>query len=222
MKPVLVINFKTYEQGTGKKGLKIAKIADKIAKKEKANIIICVQFTDLYMISKAVKIPVYAQHIDPINYGSNTGWILPESIKKAGAKGTLLNHSEHKIKSKILNDSINRCKEIGLKTLVCANTPKKAREIARLNPNFIAIEPPELIGGDVSVSEAKPQVISKGVNYVKKINPKIPLLVGAGIKTTEDVKKSIELGAKGVLVASGILKAKNPERAIINLIKGFQ
>ena len=98
MKPVLIINFKTYEQGTGEKALKLARIASEVSKKTKESVILSVQMTDLNKISDSVKMHVYAQHIDPIEPGSHTGWILPQALKASGAAGTLINHSEHRIK----------------------------------------------------------------------------------------------------------------------------
>ncbi|RLJ08218.1 MAG: triose-phosphate isomerase [Candidatus Aenigmatarchaeota archaeon] len=215
----LLINFKTYKEGTGKNGFKIGKIAEKLSKKTNVNIILCVQSADIRLFS-SLSLPVYSQHIDPITYGANTGWILPEAIKEAGAKGTLLNHSEHQIDYKTLSLSVKRAKETGLKTVVCIDKPGKAKKTAKLNPDFIAIEPPELIGGNISVSKAKPEIITKTINNVNSVK-KIPVLIGAGIKNREDVKKGIKLGAKGVLIASGVVKASDLEKAIKNILEGF-
>ncbi|MEM7815622.1 MAG: triose-phosphate isomerase [Candidatus Aenigmatarchaeota archaeon] len=216
-KPLLLVNFKTYEEGTGERGLKIARIAEKIATEKNANIAIAVQIAEIQKFSSSVSIPVYSQHMDGIHYGSNTGWILPESIKNAGATGTLLNHSEHPMKADSLREAVERAKELNIKTVVCANTPDSARQMSRLSPDYIAVEPPELIGGNISVSKAKPEVIT---NSIKNVNS-IPLLVGAGIKNREDVRKALQLGAAGVLVSSGIMKALNPERVLKDLVEGF-
>ena len=221
MKPMLLINFKTYEQGTGKKALALAKSSDSIARKTGVNIVLSVQPTDLKGIAGNVSIPVYAQHMDPIKPGSHTGWILPEALKDAGAKGTLINHSEHNIDKKSVSLNIGRCRELGLVSVCCAATPRIAKELAAFGPDFIAIEPPELIGGDVSVSEARPEIISDTVKAVKKVNPKVRVLCGAGVNSTEDVKKARELGAEGVLVASAIVKSNNPDKVIKALIEGF-
>ena len=220
MEKVLLINLKTYEQGTGDKALEIAKIADNLAKNTDVEIILAVQPADLKSVSGSVDIKTFSQHVDPVNYGSKTGWILPESVKQAGAKGTLLNHSERRIDLQTLEKSISRCRKLGLTTVVCADTPETAQKIAGLKPDFIAVEPPELIGGDISVSKAKPEVITESIEKVNSVNP-VPVLVGAGVKDREDVKKGMELGAKGILVASGVVKAGNPEEAIKDLLEGF-
>jgi triosephosphate isomerase len=218
-KPVLLINLKTYEEGTGKNALSLARTAASLAN-EDVEIILAAQPMDIRAVTESVSIPVFAQHIDPVTYGSRTGWILPEAVKAAGAKGTLLNHSERRIDIETIKKSLARCREAGLTTVVCAETPEKAKEIAALHPDYIAIEPPELIGGDISVSKARPEVITESVEKVNSV-ARIPVLCGAGVKDAEDVRKAIELGAKGILVASGVIKTKNQKEAIIDLLKGF-
>jgi len=215
--PLLLINFKTYEEGTGERGLKMAKIIEKVANQKNVNIAIAVQIAEVHRISSEVSITVYSQHMDGIHFGSNTGWILPETIKAAGAIGTVLNHAEHQLKPDSLREAIDRAKEIRLRTVVCANTPEVAKSVAKFSPNYIAVEPPELIGGTVSVSKAKPEVITNSLRNVGSI----PLLVGAGIKTKEDVKKGLQLGASGVFVASAVMKALNPEKIVKELAEGL-
>ncbi len=221
MKPMLLINFKTYEQGTGKKALMIAKKAESVAKKNKADIVLSVQFTDIDRVSGGVSIPVFAQHIDPVEPGSHTGWILPQSVMEAGASGTLINHSEHNIDMKKIEACVGKCKELGLVSVCCAATPSIAGRIAAFSPDFIAIEPPELIGGDISVSKANPGIITKTVDTVRKVNPKVKVLCGAGVSCREDVSKALELGSAGVLVASAIVKSDKPDDVIVDLIGGF-
>ena len=219
--PVMVVNFKTYARGYGKQAFILAKILDDIARESGVSIAIAVSPTDIASISSEVSIPVFAQHIDPIGFGSNTGYILPEAVKEAGAKGTLINHSEHRLKLADIEHTIKRAKEIGLETIVCTNNVQTTVSAAVLNPDFVAVEPPELIGGDISVSAAKPEVISESVEVVKKLALKARVLCGAGVKTEEDVRRALELGAEGVLLASGIVNAKNVSIATKKLITGF-
>ncbi len=216
-KPLLLINFKAYAEGTGERGLKIAKVIENVALEKKANIAIAVQVAEIEKFASSVSIPVYSQHMDGIQPGAFTGWVLPETVKAAGAFGTLLNHTEHQMNMEALRGALERAKELRLKTVVCANTPEIAKQIARFSPDYVAVEPPELIGGDLSISKAKPEVISNSVKNVGSV----PLLVGAGVKTRDDVRKAIQLGAKGVLVASGVVKALNPEKAIKDLVAGL-
>lgn len=220
--PIVVINFKTYETSTGDNAVKLAKICEKVAKETHVNIIVAVQIADIYRVSQTVSIPVFAQHIDDNKYGAYTGYILAESVKQNGAKGTLLNHSERRIRLDILEASIKRAKDVGLITVVCANDQKVGAAIAALDPDFIAVEPPELIGGNISVSSAKPEVIAESVKRICGPTHCSKVLVGAGIKTTEDVKKALELGAGGILVASGITQAKDPETELRNLVRGIK
>ncbi|RLF80509.1 triose-phosphate isomerase [Thermococci archaeon] len=216
--PVIAINFKTYIEATGERALKIAKAAEEVYKETGVTIVVAPQLADLYRIAQEVEIPVFAQHIDPIKPGSHTGHVLPEAVKEAGAVGTLLNHSENRMILADLEAAIRRAEEVGLMTMVCSNNPKVSAAVAALSPDYVAVEPPELIGTGIPVSKAKPEVITNTVNLVKKISPKVKVLTGAGISTGEDVKKALELGTVGVLLASGVTKAKDPEKAIRDLV----
>lgn len=204
-----VINFKTYKEATGKNALKLAKAIEKVDK----NIIVGVQATDIFLISEKTKLQVYAEHVDFGELGRNTGFVLPEAVKEAGAKGVFLNHSEHKLSLKELKKSFMRCKKIGLKILVFAKDLKEAKILEKLKPDYLVIEPPELVAGSKSVSQEKPELIEK----ISK-NIKMKFLVGAGIKTREDVKTALKLGASGIAVASGVIKVKNPGKVLRGLI----
>ena len=216
--PVIAINFKSYVEATGERALKIAKAAEKVYKETGITIVVAPQLVDLYRIAQEVEIPVFAQHIDPIKPGSHTGHVLPEAVKEAGAVGTLLNHSENRMILADLEAAIRRAEEVGLTTIVCSNNPAVSAAVAALNPDYVAVEPPELIGTGIPVSKAKPEVITDTVELVRKVNPEVKVLTGAGISTGEDVKKALELGTVGVLLASGVTKAKDPEKAIKNLV----
>jgi triosephosphate isomerase len=207
MKPIVVINLKTYQQG--ERAIRIAKEIERVDK----DIILGVQASDIYEIAKKTKLRVYAQHVDYFEPGKNTGYILPEAIKKDGAIGTFLNHSEHKLSYNTLKKTIERCKKTGLKTLVFASNLKEAERIQKLKPDYLVIEPPELVGGEKSVSKEKPELIK---NIKKKI--KMKFLVGAGIHTKEDVRIACKLGAAGVAFSSAITKAKNPGKKLKNLL----
>jgi len=220
--PIIIVNFKAYRESIGDNAIKLAKICNKTAEETKTSIAVAVQSTDIYRISKIVSIPILSQHIDSISFGKNTGFLLPESVKQAGAEATLLNHSEHRLDFGLLKSSIERAKQAKLKTVVCARDVEDAEKIAHLNPDFIAVEPPELIGGKISVSKARPDVISNSVKAIKSLNKKIKVLCGAGIHSKEDVKKAVEFGADGILVASGIVKARNQESALKDLADGLK
>lgn len=215
--PIIIVNFKTYRSATGERAVSLAKKCEKVSLETKANIAIAVSVPDIYHISKAVSIPVLSEHIDDIEYDSHTGGILAEDVKENGAIGTLLNHSEKRIATDVIERSIKRAKEAGLITVVCAENAGEGKKISSFEPDFIAVEPPELIGGEVSVSTAQPELIKESVEKIGR-----NVLVGAGVKTAEDVKKALELGAAGVLVASGVTKADDPEKALKELVKGLK
>jgi len=219
--PTIVLNVKTYAEATGIKALEIAQLMDKISQETGTSMAIAVQATDILACVKKIGIPVFAEHVDPITPGSHTGWTLAEAVKEAGAVGTLINHSEHRLKLADIDVCITRAKELGLDHIVCTNNVPTSKAAAAFSPNFIAVEPPELIGGDISVTTADPDIISGSVEAVKAIDSKVKVLCGAGVKNGKDVAKSIELGADGVLLASGIVKAKDKESVIRDLVSGL-
>jgi triosephosphate isomerase len=192
----------------------LARSADDVAKDTGTSIIIVPQFTDIKQVSEEVDIPVFSQHLDPVKPGAYTGHIVADAIKSAGATGTLLNHSERRIGIKQIDETLRITEDADLITLVCADTPTLSREIAQLKPDSVAIEPPDLIGTGIAVSNSRPELITDAVREVGNVNSKVPVLCGAGISTGVDVRRAVELGAKGVLVASSIVKAKNPENMI--------
>ena len=219
--PVIIVNYKTYKMGAGKNALELTRSLEKVAKETSANIAVAVGPTDIHMISSECSLPVFAQHIDPIGFGSNTGFILPEAALEVGAMGTLINHSEHRLKLAQIEACVRRASEIGLITCVCTNNLKTSLAASVLNPDFVAVEPPELIGGDISVSQAQPELVSGTVDAIRKVAPEVKVLCGAGVKTGEDVKKALELGSEGVLLASGVVKAQDPESVMRDLIQGI-
>jgi triosephosphate isomerase (TIM) len=204
---ITIINFKTYKQG--KQVLEFAKKIEKIDK----SIIVGIQASDIEEIAKKTKLIVYAQHVDNFQKGRNTGFVIPESVKADGAKGTFLNHSEHRLKLDVIRKTILRCKRIRLKTAVFASNLEEAKKIERFHPDILIIEPPELVAGKISVSSAKPELISKISETIKK-----NFLVGAGIHSRKDVEIALKLGASGIAVSSSVMKARNPSTELKKLL----
>jgi len=219
--PAIVLNVKTYTESTGTNALELTRLMGKIASETNVSMAIAVQACDLSRCAELGSIPVYAQHIDPIKPGSSTGWTLPEAVKQAGAVGTLINHSEHRLILADIDTCILRAKDLGLETLVCTNNVATSKAVATFSPGLLAVEPPELIGGDISVTTADPGIVSNTVQAVRKINSSVKILCGAGVKNGKDVSKAIELGADGVLLASGVVKAKNKEEVLRDLTAGI-
>jgi len=219
--PLILVNFKTYMEATGKKALELAKTAEKVSLETEVCIGLAPQFADIAIIAKVVSLPVFAQHVDPVAPGSFTGHILPESVKEAGATGTLINHSERRLKLADIDATITRAREASLISVVCTNNANVSAATASLKPDMIAVEPPELIGTGIPVSKAKPEVVRGTVELVKRINPKVVILCGAGISRGEDVTAALRLGTEGVLVASGIVKAKNPSKALLEFAEAI-
>jgi triosephosphate isomerase len=217
-KPFIVLNFKTYKESTGQNAIKLARIAEKVQEKTGLNFMVCCQAIDLKDVASTVKIPVYAQHADSDVVGKSTGAIVLEHVRHMNIQGSLLNHSEKRIIIKEIEKTVIRLKELDMVSIVCAKDYIEAKKIAGfklVKPSFIAIEPPELIGGEVSVSEAKPDVIQKSVKACGNVN----VLVGAGIKNNNDLKIALKHGVKGVLLASHFVLATDPEKFLLDLVK---
>jgi triosephosphate isomerase len=212
--PVIVINYKVYNTSFGNSALSIAKAAEEVSINTGVNIIVAPPATEIRTLASNVSIPVYAQHVDPVDLGAYTGHIPPEAVKEAGAKGFIINHSERRIRVDEIARLVIKARNLGLNTLVCADTPEVAAALAVLNPDMIAIEPPELIGTGIAVSKAKPEIILSTVSRIRSVNNDVIILTGAGISTPEDVVKALELGTSGVLVSSAIMKAKDPKKVI--------
>lgn len=208
--PVLITNFKTYQSATGIKALELAKLHEDISRKYGVNFAVCPQAVDIWMVASEVNIPVLAHHFDAVTHGQFTGHILPEALKMAGADGSLLNHAEKRVDLAQIENSLKRAREVGFFTVVCCRDIAEAKKIAVFKPDAIAVEPPELIGGDISVSTASPDIIKNAVKEIRGI----PIIVGAGVKTGEDIKIALEFGAAGVLVASGVTKAADPAKVL--------
>jgi triosephosphate isomerase len=218
---MLFINFKTYEQGTGGNALDLIKIIEEISHENSVKIVPVLQAADIKEAVQVSKLEIWVQNIDPIDYGAHTGSVLPEAVKEDGAVGTFLNHSEHKFKEwEELVKADKRSKEVDLKTLIFASDMKELGRVLKIKPTFAAYEPPELVGSTkVSVAQAKPDVISKAAVASKEAG--IPLIVGAGIHSEEDVRKSVELGAVGVALATDVVKAKDPRKELLELVQGL-
>jgi len=219
---MLFINLKAYEEGTGKNALELIKILEEVAKSSQIKIIPVVQATDIKEAVSISKLEIWSQSVDPVTFGAHTGSILPESVLEDGAVGTFLNHSEKKFQdSESLKQTIGRCGQLGLKTLVFAGSLEELGNISAFNPTLVAYEPPEFIGSStISVTSVQPDIILKAVEISKMHN--LPLIVGAGIHSKEDVKKSLELGATGIAVAKDILKAEDPRKELLDLVEGFK
>jgi len=210
----MIVNFKTYLEATGKNAVELAKKAEKVSRETGIYIGVAPQLADLRSVAEAVEIPVFAQHMDSIKPGSYTGHVLAESVREAGAAGTLINHSERQLKLSDIDEIVKIARKKGLISVVCANNPSISAAVASLKPDMVAIEPPELIGTGIPVSKAQPEVVSGTVGLVREVNEKVIILCGAGISHGEDVTAALKLGTQGVLVASGIVKAKDPYEII--------
>jgi len=216
--PVVILNFKTYLESSGDNALELAKALESAAAESGITMVAVPQAIDIYKIKEETSIPVLAQHIDAVSPGGHTGSNLFESFLESGIDGTLLNHSEKRMTLADIAEIVKRTSDENLISCVCTNNVETSMAAATLEPTYVAVEPPELIGTGIPVSQAEPEVVESSVSKVKAINKNVQVLCGAGISTGEDMKAAIELGAEGVLLASGIIKAESPKDALLDLV----
>ncbi|MHB8360314.1 MAG: triose-phosphate isomerase [Thermoplasmataceae archaeon] len=158
---------------------------------------------------------IIAQHVDPFEYGAHTGSVLMESLIQYGVRSSLINHSEKRIPENVIVDTIKKADRLNFDLVVCCENLREIELYSSMGGHIIAYEPPELIGGEISVSSAKPEIIREGVKICERSDSQ--LLVGAGVKQRVDVIKSLEYGASGILISSGITKSSNPLSALNSL-----
>ena len=218
---MIFVNFKTYKEGTGINAVHLAKIMEEVSTETGIKIFAVVQPTDIKEVCESNQIEVWSQKIDPVEYGAHTGSILPEAVLEDGARGVFINHSENKATSlEEIQKTVERANEVGLKTLVFADNIEELKNVLQYQPTFVSYEPAELVGSTtVSVSQAKPEVIKEAADISREAG--IPLIVGAGVHSMEDVKIGKQLGAVGIAIATNIVKSENPRQALLDLIEGF-
>lgn len=216
--PIVILNYKTYLESSGENALELARALKSASEESGITMVAAPQAADIYRIQDQISLPIFAQHINPITPGGHTGSNLIETLIEAGISGSLINHSENRMKLADIDEVIQLCKQNDIESCVCTNNIATSKAIATFSPDAVAVEPPELIGTGIPVSQAQPEVVEDSVKGVKSINKKIKVLCGAGISTGDDMKAAMDLGADGVLLASGIVKAKNPKEALLDLV----
>ena len=212
--PFFEIGPKSYLYGEDV--IELAKAADAASEKYDVDIIFTCPIVEIARVKAATKrIHVFAPHMDPLRPGRGLADILPESLKAAGAEGVMLNHVEKQVSLSVLKETIARADEVGLTTIVCADSSVEASMIAKLNPNIIVAEPSELIGTGIS---AGPEYAAAAINAVKSVNPDILVLLAAGIANGEDVYNTIISGADATGSSSGVAKAADRAAMVDEMI----
>ncbi len=215
-KPLIIVNFKTYQGAQGHSAEVLARAMESV--QTDARLVAAVSALDLSSVVEAApNLEVWCQHLDPVGFGSNTGWLHPETAMERGASGTLINHAEHKVSLEHVAMLMEQIPD-GFHVCACAADIHEAKALAALEPGFVAVEPPELIGGETSVTSADPGIVSGTAQAVREVASSVGILCGAGVKTGGDVAKAIQLGTSGVLLASGVTKSEDPRSSLIDLV----
>lgn len=209
----VLVNLKAYPSDP----VSVAEAARDAAEETGARIAVAPQAAHLSPVAET-GVETWAQHVSPVDHGSHTGSTLAAAVADAGAVGTLLNHSERRLTLADVDAGLDAARRNDLETVVCANNPRQVAAAAALGPDAVAVEPPELIGTGTPVSQADPDVVEAAVAAAAEIDPDVPVLCGAGISTGEDLVAARDLGAEGVLLASGVAKADDPRAALADLV----
>lgn len=212
----VLVNLKAYPCDS----VAVARAAADVADDTDARVAVAPQAAHLHPVAET-GVETWAQHVSPNDHGSHTGSTLAEAVSEAGATGTMLNHSERRLKLADVDASLGAAERAGLDTVVCANNPRQVGAVTALGPDMVAVEPPELIGTGTPVSQADPEVVEGAVEAARRVDESVPVLCGAGISTGEDLAAARELGSEGVLLASGVAKADDPEAALRDLVSGI-
>jgi triosephosphate isomerase (TIM) len=218
---LFVINFKNYPEIYADKTVTLALAAQKAAKTLNVEIVIAPPQPSIAVVKQNVDIPVFCQHVDDTKIGQSTGFFIPELARSYGASGSIINHSEHRLSHVTIDNLVQRLKQLNMTSIVCAQTPNEVAQLAKLNPDFIAIEPPELIGSGKAVSKESPKIIIDSINSATQNSKYTKLICGAGIVDQSDVTSALQLGVEGILVASGIIKSNSWYEKIFELGSAF-
>lgn len=217
---MFIINCKNYEEVAGRKIIRFVKTAQSVSKKYKVKIAVAPPQHLAGMVAGS-SVAILAQHVDDAMPGSTTGHLIPELLKKSKIRGSLINHSERRIPAGQIANLVAKLRRLGMISVVCVKDVREAKRYARLEPDYIAIEPPELIGSGKAVSKEKPGLITGAASAVSSAKNRTRLLCGAGIVSGRDVSRAMELGAEGILVASGIVRAKDWNKTISEFAKSM-
>ncbi len=218
--PIIIVNLKTYSMTRGQGALEIARALEEVAVETGTAFAVAPNAFDVRLLSEQTSLPVLAQHVDAVMEGSHTGHLTPEAALAAGAVGSLVNHSECRLRLADIEHVVERLRGCHMDSVVCTNNATVSRAAASVHPDFVAVEPPELIGGDISVTAANPEVVSYSVEMVKDVAPEVKVLCGAGVKSGEDVRIALQLGTDGVLLASGVALAEDVRVVARDLASG--
>jgi len=222
LKGPIIINCKNYLEIAGEKIFQLSEIAQDISERYKIEIIIAPPQNSLFYLSQFIKIPLICQHVDDEKIGPSTGFIIPELAKSYGASGSLINHSEHRMEHINIKNAIERLRQLNMFSIVCASSSREVGELARFNPDMIAIEPPELIGTGKAVSKVNPSIITESVKEARTYSKNVKVICGAGIVDKTDIQSAINLGSQGILLASGLIKSESWKDKLIELSEGFE
>lgn len=215
--PFLIVNPKSYIYG--EESIQLAKQVDSLSAEFDIDVIFTAQLVDIERIVHSTKkLFVTAQHMNGLSAGRGMGKILPDSIKNVGADAVVLNHAENPMTVYELEAAMRRADELGLLTVVCADTVLQSKAIAQLDPDVMICEPTSLIGTGTTSDD---EYIIETTKAVKQVNDNILVIQAAGVTTGEDVYRVVKQGADGSGGTSGILNAPSRKEKINEMMEAL-
>ncbi len=200
--------------------LSLAGYAQEASARWGVNVIFTTPYANIERVAREMTgLYVFAPHMDPIRPGRGLANVLPESIRQAGACGVMLNHTERPLDLTTLEATLDRANELGLLSIVCADSIKEAKAVAQMGPDLMVAEPADLIG---SGNAADTSYVSASIEAIRSVNPDIGILVGGGVHTGEDVYRIIYAGADATGSSSAIATARDPEALIDEMLQAVR
>ncbi|MFC6872842.1 triose-phosphate isomerase [Halobellus marinus] len=215
--PYFQINFKIYPGTTGEDGLEFARLIERVERETGANFVLTPQIPDIRLIAEETDLTVTAPYMDAVEPGRGMGRILPETIREAGAEGVVINHAENRETLADLARKIERCREVGLDSIVCVDSIAMGEAVAPFDPDSVVFEKPEDISTDRAITQTHPDLVREFIDVMASENERTKVLVGGGIGSADDVRLAFEQGADATGAASAVSLADDPETLLTEI-----
>lgn len=219
--PHFQVNFKVYPGTWGDDALAFARTLEEIEAETDARFVLTPQLPDLRTIASETSLAVTAPYVDAIEPGRGMGKILPEAVADAGADGVVINHAENRDSFADLVRKIERCRELGMDSVVCVDSIEMGRAVAEFDPDSMIFEMPDDISTDRAITQTHPDRVREFLAMIEEENPRTQVLVGGGISTPEDVRLAFEQGAPAAGAASAVSLADDPESLLREIADVF-
>ena len=220
--PHFQVNCKIYPGTGGDEGLEFARTVERVQSDTDATFVFTPQLPDLRRIATDTDLAVTTPVVDGVKPGRGIGKILPETIEAAGALGAVINHAEARDTLSAIERKIERCKQVGMDSIVCVDSIEMGRAVAAFDPDCLVFEKPADISTDRAITQTHPDLVREFVQTIDDVNPRTAVSVGGGISTVDDVRRAFKQGADATGAASAISLADDPEARLRSIGEAFE